>query len=72
MFRLLDDPSMQIKTIFASFLAAFGLQAAELELGAALPDVSGKNHLGKVVKIEPAQESQWLLVFFYPKALTGG
>lgn len=67
-----DARIMKLETIFASFLAAFGLQAAELDLGALLPDVSSKNHLGKVVKIGAAKENQWLLVFFYPKALTGG
>ena len=67
-----DARIMKLETIFASFLAAFGLQAAELDLGALLPDVSSKIHLGKVVKIGAAKENQWLLVFFYPKALTGG
>ena len=63
---------MKLKILFVSFLAVLGLKAGELDLGARLPDVSGKNHLGEVVKIEAAEDDEWLLVFFYPKALTGG
>jgi len=75
----LRDPSqvrefitMKLQTLFASFLAAFGLQAGELKLGSALPELKGKNHLGEVVKLEAGEGDEWLLLFFYPKALTGG
>ena len=63
---------MKLKVLMSSFLAAFGLKAGELNLGTPLPDMSGKNHFGEVVKIESAKDHEWLLVFFYPKALTGG
>ncbi len=63
---------MKFKNLFTFFLSAFSLQAAQLKIGALLPEVSGENQLGKVVKIESEKENEWLLVFFYPKALTGG
>ncbi|NNC88446.1 MAG: hypothetical protein HKN82_08315 [Akkermansiaceae bacterium] len=43
-----------------------------LELGKPVPDVEGKTHEGEVVKLREAGASGWFLVYFYPKAATGG
>lgn len=48
------------------------LSAAPLKIGAELPKLEGKNQDGKVVKLEAAKDHKWLLIFTYPKALTGG
>ncbi len=63
---------MKLKTILISLLATMGCHAKPLDLGAPLPAVSGENQAGETVKLIPAKDHQWLLVFFYPKALTGG
>lgn len=63
---------MKLKTILISLLATMGCHANPMDLGALLPVVSGKNQAGKKVKLVPAKDHKWLLVFFYPKALTGG
>ncbi len=58
---------------FGSILGLAGLTMAEpLEIGKALPEVEGKNHKGEVVKLNEAAEKGWALVFFFPKAGTGG
>lgn len=46
--------------------------ASGLEIGDKLPELKGKNHLGKEVELKAASGNQWLLIFTYPKALTGG
>lgn len=46
--------------------------AAPLEIGGELPELKGKNQDGKEVVIKAADGHQWLLIFTYPKALTGG
>ncbi|MGJ8697496.1 MAG: hypothetical protein ACSHYF_14360 [Verrucomicrobiaceae bacterium] len=63
---------MKWKITLASLMTILGLKAGELEMGAKVPEVSGTNHHGNEVQIAPAPEQEWLLVFFYPKALTGG
>ena len=64
--------AMKLKSILFSLLATVGLHANPLGLGEPLPEVSGKNQAGEKVKLIPAKDHEWLLVFFYPKALTGG
>ncbi|NIP96397.1 MAG: redoxin domain-containing protein [Akkermansiaceae bacterium] len=50
-----------------------GLMMAEpMELGKAVPKVEGKNHKGEVVKLHEAAGRGWALIFFFPKAGTGG
>jgi len=43
-----------------------------LEIGAKLPELTVTNQDGEKVPLTPADDNPLLLVFFYPKALTGG
>lgn len=43
-----------------------------LELGAKLPELNVTNQHGKEIPLAAAKGDQWVFVFFYPKALTGG
>ena len=52
--------------------SALALSAAPLKSGDGLPKLEGKNQDGKVVKLEAGKDHKWLLIFTYPKALTGG
>lgn len=54
--------------------ALFGssAKAAELDLGAALPDVTAPDQDGKPVKLAVAGGKGFTLVYFYPKADTPG
>lgn len=61
-----------MKSIFLPFLTLVSANAAPLEMGGALPELKGKNQDGKEVAIKAAEGHQWLVVFTYPKALTGG
>ncbi|MGD1977982.1 MAG: hypothetical protein PVJ98_01195 [Akkermansiaceae bacterium] len=61
-----------MKTIFLTLLSAFSVHAAPLELGADLPKLKGLNQEGKEVAIKAAEGHSWLVIFTYPKALTGG
>ena len=63
---------MKLKSIFAWLTSAFVLSAAPLKTGDDLPKLEGTNQNGKVVKLEAAEGHKWLLIFTYPKALTGG
>lgn len=63
---------MKLKTLLLSVLSIFSLSAAPLEMGAKLPELKGKNQDGKEVTIKAADGHQWLVIFTYPKALTGG
>lgn len=63
---------MKYKSLFAMAGALTGFASGELKLGASLPKVVASDHRGELVKIEPAEGADYLLVFFYPKALTGG
>lgn len=64
--------AMKFTSIFALLPALVGVVSGQLKEGATLPAVEAKSHLGKIVKIEPKKGDDFLLVFFYPKALTGG
>ncbi len=63
---------MKLKTMFVSFLSMLSLNAEPLKVGAKLPELKGKNQDGKEVAIKAADGHQWLVIFTYPKALTGG
>jgi len=63
---------MKLKTILLSLASMLSLTAAPLEVGGKLPELKGMNQEGKEVVIQAADGNQWLLIFTYPKALTGG
>ncbi|MFT6864790.1 MAG: peroxiredoxin [Akkermansiaceae bacterium] len=63
---------MKLKTMFVSALSMASLTAAPLGMGAKLPELKGKNQEGKEVTIKAAEGHNWLVIFTYPKALTGG
>jgi peroxiredoxin Q/BCP len=48
------------------------VQAAELAVGEALPEVKVKNQNGEMVNLAEAGSEGWTLVYFYPKADTPG
>lgn len=58
----------------AAFLLFSGAYCAaeELQLGAELPSVEAKNQDGETVQLADYADKPYLLVFFYPKAHTGG
>jgi len=63
---------MKLKSIIAWLASALVLTSAPLEIGNNLPKLEGKNQDGKLVKLEADKNHPWLLIFTYPKALTGG
>lgn len=63
---------MKLKPFFLSVLSMISASAAPLEVGNDLPELKGKNQDGKEVTIKAAEGHQWLVIFTYPKALTGG
>lgn len=63
---------MKLKSIFVWLASALAFSAAPLKSGDGLPKLEGKNQNGKVVKLEVGKDHKWLLIFTYPKALTGG
>lgn len=51
----------------------FGGEAvSELKVGDAAPDVTATDEGGKEVKLSSFKDKQGLLIFFFPKAFTGG
>ncbi|WP_269539517.1 peroxiredoxin [Cerasicoccus fimbriatus] len=54
------------------FVAAVNCSAEELQLGSQLPDVTTVDQDGKELKLEDYADKPFLLVYFYPKADTGG
>ena len=63
---------MKLKTLLISAMSIFSTAAAPLEVGAKVPELKGKNQEGKEVTVKAADGHEWLLIFTYPKALTGG
>jgi peroxiredoxin Q/BCP len=63
---------MKMKTMLMSALSVVSVTAAPLEIGADLPKLKGTNQDGKEVMIKSAEGYEWLVIFTYPKALTGG
>ena len=55
-------------------IIGFGIAAAAepLEIGKPVPDVKAQTHDGKTIKLQEATAKGWALVYFYPKAATGG
>jgi peroxiredoxin Q/BCP len=53
-------------------LAPFAAGAAEIDLGASLPTVSGVDQDGKTIDLAQAGGKGFTLVYFYPKADTSG
>lgn len=61
--------------VLAAVAAPFGITisaAAAIDLGAALPSVSARDHEGRELKLAETAGSGWTLVYFYPKADTPG
>lgn len=63
---------MKIKMIGVWFLSVLGLVGAPLEIGANVPDLQVTTTQGKSVKLAAEKGDEYLFVFFYPKAMTGG
>jgi peroxiredoxin len=63
---------MKFKALLAAVMSVFTFSASGLEIGDKLPPLKGKNQDGKEVSIKAAEGHQWVLIFTYPKALTGG
>ena len=63
---------MKMKSALLAFLSLISATAAPLEIGKDLPELKGTNQDGKEVAIKAADGHQWLVIFTYPKALTGG
>ncbi|MEN8772303.1 MAG: hypothetical protein ABF379_03980 [Akkermansiaceae bacterium] len=63
---------MKLKMTFVSLLSMLSLNAEPLKVGTKLPDLKGKNQNGKEIAIKAVDGHQWLVIFTYPKALTGG
>ena len=59
-------------TLLMSLLPIFGDAAEKLAVGAAIPDVTCNDQDGKPVSLAKEGAKGYLLVFFYPKAKTGG
>lgn len=58
--------------MLVSALSLVSVTAEPLKIGGDLPALKGKNQDGKEVVMAAAEGHQWLLIFTYPKALTGG
>jgi len=63
---------MKFKALFAVIMSVFTFSASGLEVGDKLPALKGKNQDGKEGLLKAAEGHQWVLIFTYPKALTGG
>ena len=63
---------MKLKSFMAWLASALVPTAEPLKVGDDLPKLEGTNQDGKVVKLEAGKGHQWLLIFTYPKAMTGG
>lgn len=63
---------MKLKALFTAIMSLFTMSVSALEIGDKLPELKGKNQDGKEVVLKTAEGNQWLLIFTFPKALTGG
>jgi peroxiredoxin Q/BCP len=65
-----------MKTLFATLLMSllpfFGDAAEKLAVGASIPDVTCNDQDGNAVSLAKEAAKGYLLVYFYPKAKTGG
>lgn len=64
--------AMKLKNILLSAVSLVSVNAQALEVGAALPDLKGKNQEGKEVVIKAAAGDDFVVIFTYPKAMTPG
>ena len=58
--------------MFVSLISMLSLNAEPLKVGAKLPELKGKNQDGNEIALKAADGDQWMVIFTYPKALTGG
>ena len=63
---------MKFKALLTAVMSVFTFSASALEIGDKLPALKGKNQDGKEVVVKAAEGHEWMLIFTYPKALTGG
>ena len=63
---------MKLKALFTAIMSLFTMSVSALEIGDKLPELKGKNQDGKEVILKAAEGNQWVLIFTFPKALTGG
>jgi len=63
---------MKFKVMMLSAMSLFSASAEPLKVGVELPELKGMNQDGEEVVIRAADGHEWLLIFTYPKALTGG
>ena len=63
---------MKLKVFWVTVFSVFSVLGGALEKGAELPLLMGVNQEGKEVVVQAAEGNEWLLIFTYPKALTGG
>jgi peroxiredoxin len=52
--------------------AAQGAEVKELKVGDPVPDVTTTDESGKEVKLSSFKDKEGLVIFFFPKAFTGG
>lgn len=64
--------AMKLKMIGVWFLSIVGLVGAPLEIGAKAPELKVTTTKGELVELAPKKGDEYLFVFFFPKALTGG
>ncbi|MEI6351285.1 MAG: peroxiredoxin [Verrucomicrobiota bacterium] len=65
---------MKTMIMLAALFTLFGMraEAAPLEIGARIPDVTGIDQSGKAVSFKEVASTGYVLVYFYPKADTPG
>ena len=65
---------MKTMIMLAALFTLFGMraEAAPLEIGARIPDVTGIDQSGKAVSFKEVASTGYVLVYFYPKAETPG
>ncbi|MFC5051755.1 peroxiredoxin [Rubritalea spongiae] len=61
-----------LRFVVPSSMCASMAFAAPLKVGDQLPEVSCASHEGKKVSLSEFKDSEWVLVYFYPKADTPG
>lgn len=68
----LTDMKTLFATLLMSLLPFFGDAAEKLAVGASIPDVTCNDQDGQPVSLAKEGAKGYLLVYFYPKAKTGG
>lgn len=62
----------ELQKIIAPTLAEEGCLQYDLHQDNEEPELKGKNQDGKEIALKAADGDQWMVIFTYPKALTGG